>query len=221
MSLIVRPVTKDGCVGYDQFNQFVCEIAEAGRTATHFIHDVRDEKCKVCNRSWKPNAKSMHDQMDWRGIGYVHESCYVRYQSIRERLHFQGILYANKVKWKNFKEIPNQYWPRSYRISKKPWYTVEMADFPVLIRLGSRKRVHHIEFQMQGPDKFKTLDAVEEAFKDINVTKEFCGSSCMIHSYNDEDDRRYMEMILDALSLRSPEEQGHYKAVEVVKGALT
>ena len=60
MDFIVKPLTDDGLVGYDQFGQFMCGTPEGhGRVSYSPVSDVRGRLCVICCQGWHLSAESM------------------------------------------------------------------------------------------------------------------------------------------------------------------
>ena len=199
---IIRPLTSDGLVGYDEYGQLVLETRKEDYSSFAFIQDVRDKTCAICNRGWEATGPSMEDQMEWSLIkNFVHESCWVRFTSLTERQHFTNVLHDCQIRHRGLKPIENQYWPKVYRLAQKPWYEAELIAKPILLRLGSRKRVNSLEIVCQGGTKLENWKEVETAFAEEKVTKEFSSTGLLIHSYSNEDDLRYMKTFTELLKL--------------------
>jgi len=200
MGLIVRPITDDGLVGYDQFGQLAVTKVEGDSQTSWFIADVRDKTCIICNHGWKPNATSMADQFRWDLVdGFVHNSCLERHSGLVEWAEFRNALVAAGVRFNGLRPVENGYWGPS---SKRPWYVAELLDFPVAFKLGARKRVYHVEVVAQGGTSLSFHAEAEEAFKSEDVTKHFTPSSVLLHAWGFEKMRDYVKRLVEIGKLR-------------------
>jgi hypothetical protein len=196
---IVRPITDDGLVGYDQFNQLtLCAYRDADSMVFKFIHDVRREKCIICDRGWEATGPSMGDQLYWDLTkSHVHRSCSIRHEGLCERQQIWSAIVGAKIRFGGLLPISNGYWPHSDPWSAKPWYEAELLDFPVRFVVGARKRVLNIEVHAQGGTKLDWWERAEEMFKDEDVTKEFSSRMVLIHAWGTEKMRQYVKQIAD------------------------
>lgn len=200
---IKRPVTEDGLVGYDEFDQFMVTCIERGHETSTHIHDVREQICQICNHGWEPNGPSMRDQFRWQLLeAFVHESCLARHQGLVERQDFYSALCNAPVRFRGLVAIPNQYWgPADVWGKNKPWYRAELIDFPVRFVLGRRKRVDSIELIPEGGTKLLGWESAKIAFDDQNVTKEFSEDRILLHAYGD-DAKDYIKKLAEACGLQ-------------------
>lgn len=195
MAFIVRPLTDDGLVGYDQFGQLAVTRVDRGHETSWFIADVREMVCSICNHGWQPNSVSMADQYRWDLVdGYVHESCLDRHGGLVERAEFRGALIAARVRFSGLKPIENGYHGPS---SKRPWYVAELLDHPVMFKLGSRKRVDHVEVIAQGGTALAWHEEAGKAFEKEDVTKHFTPTSILLHAWNAEKMRAYVRLLAE------------------------
>lgn len=196
MPLIVRPITNDGLVGYDQFDQLVVTKKDGDFEMSTFIADVRDKTCTICNHGWEPNSISMADQYHWDLVdGYVHETCLNRHTGLVERSEFFRALVAARVRFKGLKPIPNGYHGASMK--ERPWYVAELLDYPVMFRLGARKRVDHVEVVAQGGVDLAWYGDAEKAFASEDVTKHFTSASVLLHAWTTEKMREYVKKLAE------------------------
>ena len=196
MGLIIRPITDDGLVGYDQFGQLAVTRKDGDFEMSHFIADVRDKTCGICAHGWEPNSVSMADQLEWDLIkSVVHESCYYRHIGLSERADFQRALVSAHVRFKWLKPIENGYHGASMK--GRPWYTAELLDHPVMFKLGARKRVDHVEVIAQGGTTIEWHKEAEEAFKTEDTTKHFTPSSVLLHAWTQEKVREYAKRLAE------------------------
>lgn len=195
---IVRPVTDDGLVGYDEFGQFaVTKVMPDGAESSHHIADVRDMTCVMCGRGWEPTGPSMADQCSWQiSSSLVHFSCLVRYEALRQRELFWSSL-VGLVRFDSLKAVGNRYWPVSDPYAQQPWYTVELVEHPAMFVFGSRNRVYHVEVVPQGGTRLDWHQKAAEAFEGERVTKEINSASVMLHAWSDEKLREYVRKICE------------------------
>ncbi len=195
---IVRPVTDDGLVGYDQFNQFaVTSVMADGSESSHHITDVRGVTCIICDRGWEPTGPSMADQTNWSMLEtLVHLSCFIRHYGLRQRELFWNTLVCDaRVRFRGLVAVPNRYWPPGDPWSRQPWYQAELVEHAAMFVFGRRKRVCHVEVVAQGGTRFDWHGKAEETFKDEGVTKQFSDASVMLHAYTDDKLREYVRKI--------------------------
>lgn len=192
---IKRPISPDGLVGYDQFGQLAVTKKDGEYETSHFIADVRDKTCALCLHGWELSGPGMDDQMHWQLIDdHVHESCWVRHIGFIERSEFFNAICAARVRFKGLTAIENGYWPKSYRISQKPWYRAELLDHPAAFVLGARKRVDQIEI-IPTEGELGWYGEAERAFADLRDTKHFTPHSVLLHSYTTEKTREYIKQL--------------------------
>lgn len=216
MNDILRPLTADGLVGWDQFNQlWLWRVDGKSRSGT-VIADVREKTCPVCNRGWEATAESLGDQYHWDSRKqWVHESCFVRYQGLTEHDFWHEAL-CGVFRFQGLKEIPNEYrgaW-------NTPWYRIPLSDVPRTLKLGTRKRVYHMEIEEEAAELPPPRDAEEGArrlvakarmdfgkaealFASEDVTKSFGPQRVMIHAWTREKARQYLRKFAEILGLES------------------
>lgn len=188
MSDIVTPITVDGLVGFDQFQQLIVKIPRGEFTDVYMIADVRGMTCAICNHGWQPTAKSMEDQYHWRLVeGYVHQSCIARYVGLTERADFHHALVESRMRFAKLFPIANGYWPKSIFWSAKPWYRAELLDYPAAIVIGSRKRVISIELMaVRGNEDLEWWQRAKDEFDNEDVTKVFQPRRVLLHAWTNE-----------------------------------
>ena len=174
MNDILRPVTPDGLIGFDEFGQLQAKKVEAKYTTSWRIWDVREKTCVICNHGWELNHKSFKDQYYWHSREeVVHNSCYERYLTLSEweQVYF-NVCHFNLAFPDGLKEVKNQYggaW-------NLPWYRFSWKDAPTFtIVIGRRKRVWHMEIKAstQGVVGMPELDfrMAEKRFSEEDITK--------------------------------------------------
>ncbi|UJR81447.1 hypothetical protein [Sandaracinus amylolyticus] len=194
---IVRPITDDGRVGYDEFGQLVLTRRDRTGEVSTFIVDVRRHTCAICARGWEATAVSMADQTRWHVLGeglgsYVHESCLVRHKGLVERTAFLSALCAARIRFRGLVPIANEYFRAPDSWAAKPWYSAELVDHPVRIDLGWRKRVAEIRLVAEGGVPFSWWEAAEDAFAKDDVTKSFGSALVLLHAWGDDAVRDYL-----------------------------
>lgn len=195
MTIITRPVTDDGLVGYDQFGQFVVEWEERGGRTSTFMKDVRGKTCRICNQQWQDNGPSIKDQMHWRLIDdFVHQSCYTRWLGLVERSEFQTMLVDSGIRFYGLKEQPNRYWGPGHELGR-PWYYAELVTHPIRLDIGWRKRVISIALKPQGNTELAFYAEAEEAFKAEDVTKGFGPRAVELHAWGNDKAREYLKIL--------------------------
>lgn len=195
---IMRPITDDGLVGYDDNNRLIlCTLVSDGMQFT-FIKDVRRETCIICNHGWQETGPSMGDQIRWDLTrSYVHKTCSIRHEGLREREEINSAVRAAKIQFDGLIPIPNGYWAAPDLWAAKPWYELELSKFPVKLVVGVRKSVINIEVRAQGGVDLDWWEAAEEAFKDEKVTKEFSRKLVLLHAYGTAKMQQYVKQIAD------------------------
>jgi hypothetical protein len=200
MNDIVRPITEDGNVGFDEYNQLVLRWPLGKDSFEYrFIKDVRGKRCPICLQAWLPTAASMRDQVQWRLIDeWVHETCLYRHIGFVERQEFFSAIVEAELRFDGLRPIENRYWPKSYEASNKPWYETKLLDYPTILVIGHRKRVTEIELT---PVKGSVLIAewFRDAFKAEDVTKKFDAQGVRVHAWNDEKVGKYLGVIAELL----------------------
>lgn len=196
MNEILRPITADGMVGFDAFNQLNWKRQEGQYTVSSIIADVREKICVICNHGWELTGPSMGDQVRWQLIDdWVHETCLIRHSGLRERAEFQSAMIDARsddvgVRFK-MDTVPNRYWGDKDPYGKKPWYRFKLLDYPVWFIIGSRKRVVNIEAIPNGGD-LSWWKAAEDVFAAEDVTKEFGPKRVMLHAWNEAKVKEYV-----------------------------
>ena len=202
--IIVRPVTDDGMVGYDEFGQFVWSRPDRQWIVSSFIWDVREHTCAICARGWEPTGPSMGDQAPWHMLGeglaaYVHETCLERHTGLVERAEFYRAIVAARLRFRGLAPIANGYAPDA-----RPWYRAELTDHPVRLVLGCRKRVDHVEAIAEGGTKLAWWREAEAAFAAEDVTKAFSERSVLLHAWTAEKTREYIATLAKVGGLSVP-----------------
>lgn len=200
-SLIVRPITKDGLVGYDEFDQFM--ICEPDGDARKYWHgwDVRALTCAICARGWEPTGPSIADQVRWDLLdAQVHRSCLERHAGLVERAEYRAALVQARVRFR-LRPVPNAYWsdPKA-----KPWYHAELIDHPVRFVLGARKRVDHVEVVAEGGTELAWFERAREAFAAEDVTKWFGPAGVGLHAWSRTKMEDYVRRLVELGDLAKP-----------------
>lgn len=194
--VIERAITPGGRVGFDRFGQLMLATPEGEWTTYTFVRDLRGLTCPICLRVWEATGDSLADQTHWDLIDErVHASCLERHYGFVERARIQSALIEARIRFTGLRAIPNGYWPSSQR----PWYQLDALDWPVRFSIGWRKRVIEISLEPidAGPDV--DVSAMESAFADADVTKNFDARHVLIHAWGYESLRDYLGRIRIAL----------------------
>lgn len=202
---IVKPVTEDGLVGYDQFDQFaVTQVLPDGTQSSHHIADVRGRTCVMCERGWEPTGPSMADQLKWTiSESFVHLSCFVRHGALVQReLFWTALVNSAEVRFHGFEPIANNYWPSSDPWAKQPWYQAFLMDHQAKFILGRRKNVYHVEVVPLDGTRLGFHVQAAKAFEAENVTKEFSSVSVMLHAWSSDKLREYVKKIAKVAGYR-------------------
>lgn len=205
MNDIVTPLTPDGMCGWDKFGQLCLWKREGENRTGTLIGDVRGRTCRICNQGWVLTVDSLGDQQYWRSYEeWVHHSCSIRYSSLKERDRWFLNLIDAKIRFEGLEEIPNGYWPRAYLDAQRPWYRVKLLDSDRTLKLGSRKRVYHMEIE-PGKDPLPT-EVAKDLFQNENVTKEISENAIFIHAWGEDKAREYLKAFSRILGLKQPHE---------------
>lgn len=196
MNKIVKPITPDGKIGFDEFDQLTYERQERDCSIYSPISDPRGSTCLICLRGWETTTESIVDQFLWRSREkWIHKSCWVRYLTLREYDMWYGALCSAGITFFFPEEIPNQYggaW-------MTPWYTVKLRESRCTLRLGSRKRVYNMEILVP-KDEAGVLDVAAAApLKKEDVTQDITGGRVMIHAWGEAKAKEYMKVFADIL----------------------
>jgi hypothetical protein len=203
---IVRPITDDGLVGYDKFDQLTLCSPEGKWKSYTFIADVRSKTCAICNHGWEPTGPSMADQYRWALLEeHVHLSCFVRHLGLIDRSEVYGAICDARIRFKGLVVEPNGYWRGDDPWGKyRPWYSAELLDQPYKLLIGMRKRVWSIELIAQGGTKCGWFEAASKEFEGENVTKEFGESRILLHAWGSEKMREYIKRLVKVGDLTKP-----------------
>ncbi len=192
MNDIVRRLTPDGFIGYDQFNQLVALEVEKERTTSWILPCNPLEKiCCICAHGWDLNHRSVKDQHFWRDRDkVVHMSCYKRYLGLCEWDLFYNSICTLASAWSGLTEVGNLY-KGAWNL---PWYEFNFKGSPHLITIGRRKRVFHMEIEYRVGGRASSLDVelAEALFKLEDVTKEFGPRHILVHAWTDEKFLEYL-----------------------------
>ncbi len=200
MNDILRPITEDGQVGFDQFDQLLCWTPRGEGMVGRFIKDVRELTCCICNHGWEASAEAMADQRHWQLTdSWVHETCLIRHAGLCERSEFRQAMFDARtgdvgVRFEA-KDIPNRYWGDRDPYGSKPWYQFFLLDFPIVFTIGSRKRVVVIEVESTDGGELAWWKAAEDYFAPEGVTKAFGYQRVMLHAWGKEKLREYVKKL--------------------------
>lgn len=203
MNEIVKYLTPDGMCGWDAHGQlWLWKVRDDGRPVGTIIGDPRGHKCRICQQGWILTVESLEDQERWREYEeWVHLSCSIRYNALRERDMWFDALVAAGIRFHGLEEIPNEYWARDPWWSKRPWYRVRLHDAPRALKLGRRKRVYHMEIEASGAAGLYSKDLADRLFKDEDVTKSVGAEGMMVHAWGPEKAKDYMKRFAQVLGL--------------------
>lgn len=215
MNDIIKPLSKDGLVGWDQYGQLWLWRVDGERRCGTTISDVRQKTCCVCRRGWEETAQSLGDQHYWQNRAeWAHESCFIRFRALQEYEFWEEALVAggfifgwNDDPWTmkeqkaSLKAIPNEYWgSKDPWGAWRPWYRVRIlkklqdgknVPHGRTLKLGSRKRVYHME--IEPGEGFYDEAAAHRLFDGEDVTKEIGRDGMMIHAWGDTKAQEYLK----------------------------
>lgn len=227
MNDIVKPLTQDGMVGWDQFGQFWIWKAEGADRVGSIYHDVREKVCCICRHGWEVTAESLVDQyfMDNRAE-FAHKSCFIRFLSLQEFDFWVNALVEAKFMFgptdnprcigeaAALEAIPNEYFGQKDPWGAgQPWYRARLLkrvdkekslNGPLgrTLKLGQRKRVYVLEIE-KGPAQYDEKLA-KELFEKEGVTKEIGRDGMMIHAWGRDKAREYLKHFAKILNVKSP-----------------
>jgi len=225
MNDIVKPLTHDGLVGWDNFGQlWLWKVEGEGRSGT-IIADVRGKICPVCKQGWKETAESLGDQYHWMNRAeWAHVTCYIRYLALTEYSFWvESLVEARFIFGKEdnprstahlgpaLESLPNGYWgEKDPWGAGRPWYRARLlkklpnGDNTALgrtLRLGSRKRVYHLEIESgEGPYNEPLAHSL---FKGEDVTKEIRSDGLKVHAWGDDKAKEYLRHFSEILGLKA------------------
>lgn len=226
MNDIIKPLTKDGLVGWDDLGQFWVYHWEGPHKVGSIYHDVREKICCVCGHGWEVSGDSLRDQYFWDGRAeWSHQTCLIRYLALQEfdfwrnSLVDAGFMFGPIDNRRYIAEggasiqaIPNEYLgPKDPWGAGQPWYRVrllkrvneeksENGPLGRTLKLGSRKRVYHMEIEEGGSpydaEKAKQLFAPED------VTKRLGENGMMVHAWGRDKAREYLRHFAEILGVK-------------------
>lgn len=226
MNRIVKPLTSDGMVGFDESGQLcLWKEEEGGGRIGKMIADVRKETCFICLRGWQVTAESLEDQSYNDGhAAWSHRSCAIRYGALTQFDFWYGALIeagfifgrekTERDRLPALESLPNGYhggtdpW-----CAGMPWYRVHLLKKDVgkwensphgrTLRLGRRKRVWHMEIE-PGTGSYDA-EAARTLFAGEDVTKDIGDDRMMVHAWGRDKAREYLRhfaVILNANAWR-------------------
>lgn len=146
---IVKPLSSDGLLGFDERDQLWCWRPVAGGDFTgRMVPDLREQICIICGHGWELTAEAYADHCNWQFHGSeVHETCMVRYTSLHDYEIYHLALASAGLHFQRLQRIPNEYWQERDRWFQRSWYRVTLSDSKRTLKLGSRRHVHHLEIE--------------------------------------------------------------------------
>ena len=207
MNDIVRPITPDGFIGYDEFNQLNAVKFENGSRISWIIWNPLENICPICNRGWDLIHTSIKDQHYWHDRKELtHKSCFERYLKLREwSLIYNAVCDCHLAFPDGLKERENGY-GAAWNL---PWYEFKWKGAETFtIVIGKRKRVFHMEIKVPAPSYPGTPELeyrmAEKCFSEESVTKEFGPTSVLVHAWGEENVRAYLKKFVRILGLEKP-----------------
>lgn len=218
MNDIVKPLTKDGLVGWDGYGQLWLWRVHGERREGTIIADVREKTCVVCRRGWEATAESLGDQHYWTSRAeWAHESCYIRYLALGEfefwvnALVGAGFIFGlekdERHPLPSIEAIPNGYWGQKDPWGAgQPWYRAHLLtklengkNVPLgrTLKLGTRKRVYHLEIE-PGDGRYDAA-AAQRLFADEDVTKMIGDGGLTVHAWGGDKAREYLKHFSEIL----------------------
>ncbi len=196
---IIRPLTGDKMLGFDEFGQlWAAWPTDGGSVAATIIADVRGKTCAICGREWDLNAKSFLDQNYLQHLKeWTHRTCYMRCIAMNEAnfWHDSIIQAMGDAEWK-WKKLPNQ-----YDGGLVPWYKVQFEHYVPHLILGPRKRVFHLAIHDLTPAQ---AEQGTPLFGTEDVTHEFNPTSIMIHAWSKDKAQEYLGKFATLIKMDAP-----------------
>jgi hypothetical protein len=216
MNDIVKPVTPDGMVGWDEFNQLWAWKMEGANRVGTIIADVREKTCAVCRRGWDLTGESLLDQFYWRSRAeWAHETCYIRYLALEEFDFWVNALVGARFMFgsgdgrgPSLESLPNGYHSASKWFAGQPWYRARLLkrgpddSRPPLgrtLRLGARKRVYHL--QIEAGEAPYDAALAEKIFAPEDVTKSINPEGMYIHAWGQAKAKEYLGHFAEILHI--------------------
>lgn len=197
MNVITNPITEDGSIGFDSYNQFTIRWREGDSTISQIVPDVRTHTCYICNRGWETTVPSLKDQ--WydhtfkRPLHYTCQKGAIRWS---EASFWLDVICSSEARPTNspltVHEVENEYgacW-------NNPWYQITYEDIPLVFVVGYRKRVWSLH--VRGSLFPRLIQELDLQFKNEEVTKSFGQKEAYIHAWGKDDARRYFAIMTKA-----------------------
>lgn len=228
MNDIIKPLTQDGMVGWDEFGQFWIWKREGTDRVGRLYHDVREKICCICRHGWEVTGDSLSDQyfMDNRAE-FAHKTCFIRYIALQEFDFWVNALVEARFMFgplDNPKHIadggaaletlPNEYFGQDDPWGAgQPWYRARLLkrvdkekslNGPLgrTLKLGHRKRVYVLEIEEGGAPYDEKL--AHELFGKEEVTKQIGSNGMMVHAWGRDKAREYLKHFAKILNVKSP-----------------
>jgi hypothetical protein len=184
---IIRPLSSDGCLGYDQFNQLTAMTVDREYKTFHHVPDLRGHKCIVCAQGWALTAESFNDNQRIDDLGYSHKGCWQRFQTIQEYYDWRGILVGCGIRFCGLKEIPNEYTRGSWG---PKWFKTQLFQKKPYLTIGRRKRVWEIVLY--------SANVTQEEFEQscigkTNNTKHLEDDNVLVHAYSFDEAKEFLK----------------------------
>lgn len=201
MNDILRPITDDGLVGYDQFDQLMTIKQEKEGRVSWFIADVRDKICPVCAHGWEPTAVSMQNQQYWYARKqHAHATCLARYSALNDYDFWYRTVCDARIRFEGLTEIPNGYHAHESRW-ERPWYCAQLLDSAHQLKFGWRKRVWHMEI-LPAANNPINVELATKLFEKEDVTKAIDTEHVMIHAWGDAKAKEYLQVFKQILGVQ-------------------
>lgn len=224
MNDIIRPLTPDKMVGWDEYNQLWAWKCEGKDRIGRIIADVRGKICPICAHGWAVTADSLTDQYFWDDrVEYAHQSCFIRLSALNEHTFWldalvdAGFIFGPVDNPERFGEggpslqaLPNEYWgPKDPWGAGKPWYRVRLLKKQEdgytntahgrTLKVGSRKRVFQLSVE-DGEGSYD-YDLAQKRFASEDVTKEITRRGLMVHAWGRDKAKEYLKHLADILGV--------------------
>lgn len=203
MNDILRPINEAGNIGYDQFDQLIVQRRKGEYRIQTVTPDLRGVVCPICIRGWELDAEAWYDHLYIsRHDEHVHESCWIRYCSRRDRDNYWQHFVQARVRFERLEPIENGYHRKGDPWAERPWYRVALLDHPVDFIIGLRKRVVNIEVHPRGDATLDWWETAQKVFAEEDVTKGFSPLRIHVHAWTEEKEREYVRWLVKAGQLQ-------------------
>lgn len=208
---VIRTISGDPALGYDQYNQFWVYEREFDQYGAPdglkrwIVRNLHEEgaKCPICQRGWEPTNESLRNQTRLSPMAcFAHATCLHGYRHLRDYFFWHALFCEGGTNYFGieFKEIENGYMGPK----EPPWYAVRLRHAPRLtFTVGARR--HVLSISVDGLDK-DWAELIERLFESVKYTKgvrtpttEEPSYGFYVHAWTDDEARNYIRTITKQL----------------------